>query len=291
MAEESFPFQELAEGDRTVSAAMFAKHFGLIRSRGVARDVDGALAVGPSSPAAMSVDVAPGAAFVGLTELRAYRNTLARTLALAAADPTNPRHDLVVLDLDTATTPTDTRRVAALVVTGTPAGSPADPALTQTETHYQLPLARVVVPAAAATIGAGDLTDLRAYSSPQNLGLVPSGIGAVLDGGGVALPDAMTAHVEIPFAGVITAFRLFADQSGSITVKVLKDTYANYPPTHPADDISNGGLSIAAADKAQDTALSGWTTTLAAGDILAFRVVGAATAITRVTAQLTVDRL
>ena len=35
MAEESFPFQELAEGDRTVSAAMFAKHLGYIRTRGI----------------------------------------------------------------------------------------------------------------------------------------------------------------------------------------------------------------------------------------------------------------
>ena len=122
----------------------------------------------PARTAALSVDLAAGAALVGLTELRAYRNTLLRTLALAAADPTNPRHDLLVLDMDTSTRP-DTRRVSAMIVTGTPAGTPADPALTQTETHYQLALARAVVAAGATSIAARGITDLQPYSWPQNL--------------------------------------------------------------------------------------------------------------------------
>ena len=168
MAEESFPFQELAEGDRTVSAAMFAKHLGYVRTRGVIQGVDNTLAAGPSNPAALSVDLDTGGAFVGLTELRAYRNTLPRTLALAAADLTHPRHDLLVLDMDTDAGPPDTRRVTAQILTGAPAATPLDPALTQTENHYQLPLARILVPALATSISAGDITDLRTYSSPAN---------------------------------------------------------------------------------------------------------------------------
>lgn len=168
MAEESFPFQEIATGDRTVSAAMFAKHLGMTRTRGVIKNLDGQLAVAQSSPAAMSVDLASGAALVGLTELRAYRNTLARTLAIAAADPSNPRNDLLVLELDTATSP-DTRRVTALIVQGAPAASPSDPTLTQTEAKYQLAVARVRVNAGATSITNTNLTDLRSYSKPQNL--------------------------------------------------------------------------------------------------------------------------
>ena len=170
MAEESFPFQELAEGDRTVSAALFAKHLGMIRTRGVIQGVDNVLALAESSPQAMSVDLDTGAAFVGLTELRAYRSTLPRTLTIAAADPTDPRHDLVVLDLDTDLGPPDTRRVTALVLQGAPDPSPSDPSLTQTESHYQFTIARVVVPAAAAAITNAEITDLRTFSQPNNVG-------------------------------------------------------------------------------------------------------------------------
>ena len=170
MAEESFPFQELAEGDRTVSAAMFAKHLGYIRTRGVIQGIDDALAVRPSSPEAMSVALGAGGAFVGLTQLRAYRNTMPRTLVVAAADATHARHDLVVLDMNTATGPPDTRRVTATVVPGVAAAKPADPALVESETHYQLPLARIVVAAGASGIGADAITDLREYSKPANSG-------------------------------------------------------------------------------------------------------------------------
>ena len=173
MAEESFPFQELAEGDRTVSAAMFAKHLGYLRTRGVISGVDNALTVAASSPLAMSVDLDTGGAFVGLSQMRAYRNTLLRTLVLAAADPSNPRHDLLVLDMDTDTGPPDTRRITASVVTGTPNAVPVDPTLSVTETHYQIALARIVVPAAATTIGPGDLTDLRLFSTHANAAAAP----------------------------------------------------------------------------------------------------------------------
>jgi hypothetical protein len=176
MAEESFPFQELAEGDRTVSAAMFAKHLGYIRTRGVIHGVDDALAVRASSPEAMSVELGAGGAFVGLTQLRAYRNTLPRTLVVDPADAAHARHDLVVLDMNTSSGPPDTRRVTATIVPGVAAADPADPALVQTETHYQLALARIVVPAGGRGIGAGALTDLREYSGPANSG----------DGGGFA---------------------------------------------------------------------------------------------------------
>lgn len=170
MAEESFPFQELAEGDRTVSAAMFAKHLGYIRTRGVISGVDDALEVRASSPQAMSVELRAGGAFVGLTQLRAYRNTMPRTLVVAAADAAHARHDLVVLDMNTATGPPDTRRVTAVIVPGVAAADPTDPALVQGETHYQLPLARIVVAAGASGIGPDAITDLRGYSKPANSG-------------------------------------------------------------------------------------------------------------------------
>lgn len=229
MAEESFPFQEIAAGDRTVSAAMFAKHLGMTRTRGVIKNVDGQLALTQSSPAALSVDLASGAAFVGLTELRAYRHTLARTLPIAAADPSNPRRDLVVLDLDTATSP-DTRRITALIVQGTPAASPVDPTLVQTEAHYQLPLARVAVAAGATSVTDANLTDLRAYSEPANVAAAVTTIKGLFDdlantfwgtfwhfsdGGGGLTGSGMLPQSQVS-GGTITAVANFA--GGAIAI-------------------------------------------------------------------------
>lgn len=179
MAEESFPYQEIATGDRTVSASMFAKHIGMMRSRGVASGVDQELKVQATSPTALAVEVLPGAAYVGLTELRAYRNTLTQPLTIFPSDFSNARHDLVVLDLSTSTNP-DTRRVTVLLIQGQPAATPLDPVLIQTESRYMLPLARIVVPANANSIANSDIVDLRAFSQPVSGGAPDIPLAALL---------------------------------------------------------------------------------------------------------------
>jgi hypothetical protein len=121
------------------------------------------LAVSESSPQAMSVDVAAGAFIVGKANFFNFvRNDVSLTLAIAAADPTNPRWDLVVVTRDAAGGASSIE-----VVQGTPAGSPADPALSDTETEKQIAIARVVVGAAAASITDSDITDLRTYSASR----------------------------------------------------------------------------------------------------------------------------
>lgn len=230
MAEESFPFAELAQGDRTVSAGFFAKTLGMLRERGVVAGLDGELAVGPSAPAALAVQLESGAAFVGASELRVYRHTVPRTLPVAPADPANPRHDLVVLDMDTSTDP-DTRRVTALVLTGVPAASPADPPLVQTETRYQLPLARVVLPAGASTVQASNLVDLRTYSGPVG------------------------NDVDIPLRGVLdhvrdqTALLCFSDFAGLAPTAGPFDLgchaiLAGTAAISPAADVAGGKISL-----------------------------------------------
>lgn len=117
----------------------------------------------------------------------------------------------------------------------------------------------------------------------------PAVIAFVIDGGGSAITSGTKGFVEVPFACVITAGRLLADQSGSIIVDVWKDTYANYPPTDADSITSAAPLTISAATKSEDSTLTGWTTSIAAGDILAFNV-DSATSLTRVTVSLTVRR-
>jgi hypothetical protein len=64
-------------------------------------------------------------------------------------------------------------------------------------------------------------------------------------------------------------------------VDVWKDTYANFPPT-VADTIAGSEKpTLSSAVKNQDRNLTSWTTSVSAGDIVAFNVDSAAT-VTRV---------
>lgn len=80
---------------------------------------------------------------------------------------------------------------------------------------------------------------------------------------------------EMPFAGTFTSCRLFADQSGDITVNLLKFTYAQYDAgaTHPVagDTIIDTGASgiepyFTSGYKYEDTTLVGWDKNFDAGD-------------------------
>lgn len=111
----------------------------------------------------------------------------------------------------------------------------------------------------------------------------------IIDGGGSAITTGEKGHLEIPFAGTITQVTMLGDQSGSIVVDIWKDSYANFPPTD-ADSITASAVpTITTAQKSQDSTLTGWTTAIAAGDILAFNV-DSCTDITRVTISLKVTK-
>lgn len=87
------------------------------------------------------------------------------------------------------------------------------------------------------------------------------------------IADNAQAWICVPFACTISSWDLTADQSGSITIDVWKDTYANFPPTN-ADSITNGHEpALSTAQKAQDTDLSDWSSvTITANDYLMFNV-------------------
>ena len=114
-------------------------------------------------------------------------------------------------------------------------------------------------------------------------------INFIIDGGGSAITTGQKGHVVVDFACTVVAWTILADQSGSIVVDVWKDTYANFPPT-VADTITGTEKpTLASVQKNQDTSLTTWTTTIAAGDILASNVDSAAT-VTRVVVALKVRR-
>ena len=82
---------------------------------------------------------------------------------------------------------------------------------------------------------------------------------------------------------------MLCDQSGSIVVDVWKDTYANYPPTVADTITASAKPTVSTATKGQVTTLTGWTTSITAGDIIGFNV-DSATTVQRCTISLKVTK-
>lgn len=108
-----------------------------------------------STPAAMSVAVSTGKAFVNGDW---YYNDAAKTVTIDAADPANPRIDRIILRWSISS---PNSAITATVLKGTAAGSPTAPSLTQNATTWELSLAQVAVAAGATSITDSNITDER----------------------------------------------------------------------------------------------------------------------------------
>ncbi len=121
------------------------------------------------------------------------------------------------------------------------------------------------------------------------LAVSTTAVGFVIDGGGDEIETGIKGDLYIPFDCTITAVTMLADQSGSIVIDIWKDIYANYPPTN-ADSITASAVPTITTDTdSQDNTLTGWTTSISAGDTLRFNV-DSVTDIARVTIILTVTK-
>lgn len=121
-----------------------------------------------------------------------------------------------------------------------------------------------------------------------------AGLQFVIDGGGGVIATGVKGYQKIEFACTLNEVDMFADQTGSIVVNIWKCTTAQFDAgaTHPvaADKItSTTPPTISAGVKSADSTLTSWTTTFAAGDILAYNV-DSVTTIQRVTVALKVTR-
>ena len=95
-----------------------------------------------------------------------------------------------------------------------------------------------------------------------------SSITFLIDGGGSAITTGVKGSLPVPFACTITGWELLADQSGSIVVDIWKDARANYPPTIADVITASAKPTLSTQTNARSTTLTGWTTSIAAGDIL-----------------------
>lgn len=108
----------------------------------------------------------------------------------------------------------------------------------------------------------------------------------IIDGGGSPITTGNKGWLHIPFPCVISAWRVMADQSGSIVVDVLR-THDAFPVTSM---VGGGNKPTLTAQQFNEVAPSGWTSTaFVADDWVAFNVISAAT-VTRVTVVLTLNK-
>ena len=155
-------FRQLAAALTGIDPAVFTGGVGASSpGHGVSRRSH--LAVSQNGTPNMSVNVAAGTALVQGTSLLAQgvyavTNDAVTNLSVATADATNPRRDLVVIQVRDNTADAGGVNDARLfVVTGTPAAAPVDPAVPA----GCVVLARVQVNALATSIVNANITDLR----------------------------------------------------------------------------------------------------------------------------------
>lgn len=78
--------------------------------------------------------------------------------------------------------------------------------------------------------------------------------------------------LPIYFACTILEVTLLAAPAGSVVLDIWKDTYGSYPPTDADSITAAAPMTLVSSDKTTNTSLTGWTTALAAGDVLRFNI-------------------
>lgn len=249
---------------------LFSETFSTVHLDGVDGSTFNSLAVTATTGLTVSIDT--GIAWV---QGRWYKNSTALTLTADPADGSNPRYDRVVLRWTTGSPGT----IVLAILKGTAAASPTLPALTQTTSMWEIPIATLNITAGLATIIAANIIDAR-----RNL--ASGSLGYVIDGGGAAISTGSKGYLQAPFACTLIGWTLIADADNSMVIDVKSSTLA----TWPADSITTA--SIAASDKPTLSGkmvakglCNGWSAAVAEGDILEF-VVDSSAVITRATLQL-----
>lgn len=111
--------------------------------------------------------------------------------------------------------------------------------------------------------------------------------GITIDGGGSTPATGSKGFLQVPFAGTITGWTLIADVSGSASITVKKSTFAGFPTN--SSIVTSAPPALSSQQNATSSTLTGWTTAVAAGDVLEF-VLASATTVTRLTLELQIKR-
>lgn len=211
----------------------------------------------------MSVDIAIGDCIIGRSDATYGHpafNDAVYNQAITAADPTNPRRDIVIMYIDYNQAPStgvsnNTNGVVKIaVVAGTPAGSPADPSDSAINSaagsgNPWVKLARVRVGAGVTSIGNSVIDDLRRMLLPWANGgwiydtvyqwVYASSTTFTISGVDVTAQFPIGTKIAIYQSGAIKHFTVTAAAFSTNTTITIKgvgtaNTLANAPIDRPA---------------------------------------------------------
>jgi hypothetical protein len=150
----------------------------------------------------------------------------------------------------------------SLFVSGTTDGGGSGHILT-----YNTSSGQVFFTASSAIGGATDVSNLKSGS-----------FGVTIDGNGGVITVGQKGYVTIPYNGIITDWEIFADQAGTCNIDVRKSTFSTFPTQ--TSITGSAPITMSAAQKASSSILTGWTSSISAGDVYGFTL-NSATSITR----------
>ncbi|SRR6266702_2461515 len=116
---------------------------------------------------------------------------------------------------------------------------------------------------------------------------IVSVVGVTIDGGDLTPLTGSKGFVRVLYAGTIKGWTVIADRSGSASFTVKKSTFAAFPTN--SSIVASAPPALSSQQKASSTTLTGWTTAVAAGDVIEFVLDSVAT-VHRLTLELQIER-
>jgi hypothetical protein len=153
----------------------------------------------------------------------------------------------------------------SLFVSGTTDGGGSGHILT-----YNTSSGEVFFTASSAIGGGGSPTDVSNLKSGS--------FGITIDGNGGVITVGQKGYITVPYNGTITDWEIMADQAGACNIDVRKSTFATFPTQ--LSITGSAPITMSAAQKASSSILTGWTSSISAGDVYGFTL-NSATTITR----------
>lgn len=150
----TYGFFNSVNGDRKYNADQMSNYFEGLVSDGVYNGVGNSMVVQASS--GMNITVGSGRAIIGSKWIK---NDSAYTLTVTGSHPTLNRYTAVVIKLDKVN-----RNISITTIDGTPASTPTEPTITNSQTVMYLVLAYVYVGAGVTSISQSNITDTRTDS-------------------------------------------------------------------------------------------------------------------------------
>jgi len=149
MAQTSWPFENIDTSETQFS--QWARNIGEGVKTGALNELEPF-----ADSTGMRVKVKSGQALI---RGHYYQSSAEEVIAVTEADPSNPRIDILILELDPSA-----NSITLKVTAGVPSPVPVAPTIVQTDGGvYQVKLAEILVGTLVTTIAAGNVTDTRSY--------------------------------------------------------------------------------------------------------------------------------